>query len=100
MDPETRKVFTDADHVKSMLESDGWKIAKERFDALILDLQNIHNLDMEKPDTLGIQLASRRMAVETMMAWLKGLYGTVEQANTARDSLTDKGVDTFISRGI
>ncbi len=95
IDPETRKVLTDADHVQSMLKSDGWTIAKDQLDKLIIDLQNINNLDLEKPETLSTQLIGRKMASELLFAWLKNLYGAVEQADVAR---TDRSTNdqTFI----
>ncbi len=83
LDPETRKVFSSAEHIQSMLKSDGWKIAKEKLDVIILDLQNINNLDLEKMDTLSTQLVGRKMAAEALYGWLKDLYGTVEQMEAA-----------------
>lgn len=79
-DKDTQQILTDADHIKSMTESDGWRIVKAKLDARILDLQNITNLDMSKPETLSAQLAARTMAVQEMFAWLKSdVYGFVEQ---------------------
>lgn len=79
-DKDTQQILTDADHIKSMTESDGWKLVKAKLDARILDLQNITNLDMSKPETLSAQLAARTMAVQEMFAWLKSdVYGFVEQ---------------------
>ena len=48
MKNEEGQQLTTAQHVESMLNSDGWKYAKEKFDQRILDLQNINNLDMTK----------------------------------------------------
>lgn len=97
-DPEEKKLLTEAEHVANMLSSNGWAYAKARFDEKILDLQNIHNIDMEKPDTLNIQLAARVLAVTEMMSWMKGVYGFVEQqvgnANKAKqhvDPIFDRG---------
>lgn len=85
-DPETQKVITAAEHVLSLIESDGWAIIKGKLDAKILDLQNIANIDMTKPDTLGVQVAARVMAAELLFNWLKAdVYGFVQQqrANNA-----------------
>lgn len=98
METEEGKQMTLADHVQSMLQSDGWKYAKEKLDQKILDLQNINNLDMTKPETLGIQLAARKMAVDEIWAWLKGdIYGFIEQQKVANEKLADKPED-FIGR--
>lgn len=82
-DKDTQEILTEADHIKSMTESDGWKLVKAKLDERILDLQNITNLDMSKPETLSAQLAARTMAVQEMFAWLKSdVYGFVEQQQT------------------
>lgn len=74
-------VLTEAEHVKNMTTSDGWRIIKPKLDQRILDLQNIANLDMEKPETLSVQLAGRILAAELIFAWLKAdVYGVIEQA--------------------
>lgn len=82
-DKDTQEILTEADHVKSMTESEGWKSVKEKLDQRIIDLQDIHNLDMEKPETLSIQLSARKMAVAEIFAWLKSdIYGFIEQQQT------------------
>lgn len=98
-DAETQKIVTDADHVSNMLQSQGWSIVQAQLNARILDLQNINNLDMEKPETLGIQLAARKMAVDEIWAWLKGdVYGFVEQT-TANTAAKPRKEDDIIDRG-
>lgn len=99
MDTETKQILTDADHVKSMLNSDGWRIVKAKLDERILDLQNINNLDLTKPETLSIQLAARKMAVDEIWSWLRGdVMGFVEQQTNNTAKLIDKGVEDFIGR--
>ena len=74
-----------------MLQSDGWKYAKEKFDARVLDLQNIHNLDYTSPDTLAVQLAARKMAVSQMTDWyLKDIVGFIEQQKVGQEPLAEK----------
>lgn len=78
---EDGEIITEADHIASLLNSDGWKSVYGKLTNRILDLQNIANLDMTKPETLSIQLAARTMAVEHIMAWLKAdVFGFVEAA--------------------
>jgi hypothetical protein len=90
--------LTTAQHVASMLQSDGWKYAYDKFAQRILDLQNINNLDLTKPESLSIQLAARKMAVDEMWAWMRGdVIGFVEQQKVAEQKLTEKPED-FIGR--
>lgn len=97
--PEKDTNLTDADKVKGMLGSDGWTIVKNKLDIRILDLQNIHNLDMTQPETLSQQLAARKMAVDILWTWLaQDVVGFVEQQELNNQMLIEKGVDSFIGR--
>ncbi len=99
MDKETKEILSEADHVKSMLTSDGWKSVYGKLQTRILDLQNINNLDMDKADTLGIQLAARKMAVDTLWSWLKqDIFGFVEQQENNAQKAVHEGVESFIER--
>jgi len=98
-DKDTQKIASEADHVKSMIESDGWKSVKGKLDARILDLQNINNLDLADVNTLPAQLAARKMAVDIIFTWLKAdIYGFVEQQESNNQKLIDAGVEAFIGR--
>lgn len=77
-DKDTQEILTEADHVKAMTESDGWKSVKGKLDQKILDLQNMANLDRAKP--LEAQIDGRMMAAEIFFNWLRDdIYGFVEQ---------------------
>jgi hypothetical protein len=98
MDKEEGTQLTLAEHIQSMLDSKGWEYARSKFDQRILDLQNINNLDMTKPETLGIQLAARKMAVDEMWGWLRNdIVGFVEQQNVAQGKIDEK-IDSYIGR--
>lgn len=95
---ETGTILTEADHVRAMLDSDGWKLVKGKLDAKILDLQNISNLDMADVATLPAQLAARKMAVDILWAWLKAdVYGFVEQQESNSQNLSENN-EEFIGR--
>jgi len=99
LDKETSQILTEAEHVRSMIDGEGWKSVYGKLQTKILDLQNIYNLDMTDPTTINIQLAARKMAVETIMAWVKGdVFGFVEQAENNASKLVEEGVESFITR--
>ena len=99
LDADTRKQLTDGEEVANLLTSRGWGIIHEKFVKRVMDLQNLANLDMEKPETLSIQVAARIMAANEMGAWYaQDVVGFVEQQQTAADSMLDKRQDGFISR--
>lgn len=98
-DKDTQDILTEADHLRSLIESEGWKIVKDKLDAKILDLQNINNLDMSDVTTLPTQLAARKMSVDIIWAWLKAdIYGFVEQQEANNQKLLDKEAENFIGR--
>lgn len=77
-DKDTQEILTEADHVKNMTESEGWKSVKGKLDQRILDLQNMANLDRAKP--LEAQIDGRMYAADIFFQWLKqDIYGFVEQ---------------------
>ena len=97
-DNDTQQILTEADHVRSLTLSDGWRLIKAKLDARIIDLQNIANLDMTKIDTLPQQLAARQMAVGMIFDWLKAdIYGFIEQQENNNQLLKEKQED-FIGR--
>lgn len=96
-DSETTQQLTDGEHVKYMVESEGWKIVKAKLDARILDIQNINNLDATQP--LEPQLLGRKIAAQQFFEWLKqDVYGFVEQQETAKQALVDKPETSYIER--
>lgn len=98
MKDETGEQLTDADHVRSMLDSKGWGYVHGKLVNRVMDLQNIYNLDMSDPTTVNIQLAARKMAVETIRDWLKAdVIGFVEQQVSNTQDLTEK-TSEFIGR--
>lgn len=91
IDKDTQQILTDADHVKGLLGSDGWRVIKSKLDERILDLQNINNLDLADVATLPAQLAARKMAVDQIWDWLKkDVYGFVEQQESNNQKLLEK----------
>lgn len=79
----------DAEHIANMTQSDGWLLVYPKLQAFIIDLQNINNIDMEKPETISVQLMARKMAAELIYTWLKReVFGTLEQAATQKATET------------
>lgn len=99
IDTETSKQLTDADHVRSLLNSQGWAVIKRALDDYILDLQNINNLDFTSEQTVLFDLKARKMAADLLFAWLRdNVYGFVEQQDATTRALDDAPTETFIER--
>lgn len=100
VDPETKKELSDGEEVANLLESRGWDVVKTKLDNRIIDLQNINNLDGDKPETLSIQLAARKMASDLLFGWLTSdVYGFAEQQKANAEMLLDPKDTSFINLG-
>lgn len=88
MNPEDSKQTTEAEHIRNMTESDGWKIIYPKLSTFILDLQNINNIDMTSLNTLATQLAARKMASDLIYAWLRqDVFGAIETMNMQKGAV-------------
>jgi hypothetical protein len=96
-DDETTKQLTEGEHVKYIIESEGWRIVKAKLDARILDIQNINNLDASQP--LEAQLIGRKLAADQLFAFQRDdVYGFIEQQNAAKDALNDAPDSSYVAR--
>lgn len=99
MDRETKEILSEADHVKAMIGSDGWKSVYGKLQNRIIDLQNINNVDMDKPDSVATQIIARKMAVQEIWTWLKSdVFGFVEQQESNNAKIVERGIESFIDR--
>ena len=99
LDADTKKELSDGEEVANLLQSRGWGIIHAKFVQRVMDLQNLANLDLEKPETLNIQVAARLMAAQEMGDWYnKDVVGFVEQQRIASESFIDEKEDGYIQR--
>lgn len=99
LDEETQKQLTDAEEVAGLLKSRGWGVVHPKFVSRVMDMQNLKNLDLTKPETLNIQVAARLMAAEEMLAWYeKDVVGLVEQA-AANGLIQEQEAEAYVDRG-
>lgn len=82
---EHKQNLTEAEHIRHMVDSSGWNSVYPKLSARILDIQNINNLaDVTDPQQLLIEIKARKLAADTMYAWLKqDVYGFIEQQSAA-----------------
>jgi hypothetical protein len=98
-DQDTVKELSAAEHLKNMVASQGWQIAKAALDKEIIDLQMIGNVVGSTPDEKVKNMEARTMAVSILYTWLKrDVYGHIEQQEVTKDALRDEKDASFISR--
>jgi len=78
VDSETATIQAEGQMIASYVESDGWRWVKDRLMEKIMDLQSIMNVD-GTPENVIVDLKSRRMAVETLVALIKQIESRAEQ---------------------
>lgn len=101
MDPddETKKVLTNAEHLRLMTEGQGWEIARAKLIDKILDLQNINNIDVASPEAMMVDVKARKMAVDLLFGWLRvDVEGAIVQAAHTAQALANHGAESFIDR--
>lgn len=82
MDQETKKILTEGEKLKLLIEHDGWGVAYQRFSDKIMDLQFIENVDDSSPEKALIDMKARKYAVSILLDWMKNdILGAVEQHN-------------------
>jgi hypothetical protein len=100
LDEDTKKELSDGEEVANLLQSRGWGVIYGKLSNRLLDLQNINNLDLEKPETLAMQLMARKMAVDEIWVWLRSdVFGYAEQQATNAQALLDPKDEGYINRG-
>lgn len=84
-DPETKKIFTDAEEIRLMTEGRGWQIVESKLKDKILDLQMIGNVTGSTTEEKIRNMEARQIAVSILFEWLKSdVYGSIQQADANR----------------
>ena len=81
IDTETRKIMSDGEKLRLMLEHEGWVICRQKLVDKIIDLQSIKNLEhVTDPQSMFLDVKSRALAVDILYSFLKeDIEGTVQQ---------------------
>lgn len=97
MDKEEKKILTEGELLKLLMEHDGWAILYQKFSDKIMDLQFIANVDDSTPEKAFLDMQSRKLAVNLLWDWMKNdIIGTVEQHNSNNN--LQKPVKSYIIR--
>lgn len=69
--------------LRSLIESDGWKIAQEILDGYIKAVNDITLLDTNSPiDDIGKEAYARAKAINLVRAWYNAIQNEVENFET------------------
>lgn len=79
LDKETKKVLTEGDSLKSMVEGRGWAIARERLLKKVAECLNIADIGLDNPQNLALLIGIRQEVAKTLIEWMKDIEGTASQ---------------------
>lgn len=80
-DKETKQVITDAKQLQSLVNSEGWGVAREKLVHKITDLQNAFNIEDKDEHEMLVDLRSRKLASSVLFDWIRDVEGTASSAD-------------------
>ena len=76
---EDKDIVQRGEMLRSLVESDGWKIAKEMLDAKIDVVKYVSTLDLsESIENIGKEAYARAKAVELIQSWFNLIQGEID----------------------
>ena len=81
-DKETIEVTRVGNDLKSLIESAGWSIARERLMKKIANMLNLMTIESPNPSVIIQEIAARQLAAAHVIEWIKDIEGTVHQATS------------------
>lgn len=81
MDKETQEILSEGKQLLSLVNTDGWEMAKNKLVNKIADLQNAFNIEDRTPEEMVIDLKARKIASMILFDWVRDIEGTA-QAST------------------
>lgn len=73
MENKNQKALSD------LIQSDGWKIVRQKFIDKIMDIQSVLNVDVTSVDKVIVDIKARTTVVEILSSMIKEIEGSVVQ---------------------
>lgn len=96
IDAETSKILSEGERLKQLVESDGWKIVRERLMNRMIDVQSVLGLDIEDPQKMLIAVGARKQAIQIIYDWFRDIDGDVSRYADNKAAVIEKK-EEFIS---
>lgn len=65
--------------LRSLVESDGWKVAKEMLDKDINVVKYVHTIDFTQPiEEIGKEAYARAVAINLIQKWFNNIQGEID----------------------
>lgn len=91
LDTETAAVEAVGKSIKDLVGSSGWAEARKRLVRKVAELKMISGIDIQQatPETIIQVIASKNVAADILMAWLRDVEGTAEQHEGNQNLITE-----------
>jgi hypothetical protein len=90
MNEETKKVLSEAEHLKGLVKSDGWKIVKRRLLEKMSDYGSILNFDEQDPAKLFQLVGANQQAIKLVISWFGDIENSINLAAEYKESIKDE----------
>lgn len=75
---EDKAIITRGEMLRSLVESDGWKVAKEILDQRVDEIKFVTTIDTKMTvDEIGKEAFARAIAINTLQAWFNDIHGQI-----------------------
>lgn len=81
MDKETKDILSESKQLQSLVNADGWSVAKSKLVNKITDLQNAFNIEDKTPEGMLVDLKARKIATLILFDWIRDVEGTAQSAD-------------------
>jgi hypothetical protein len=97
MDKDTQEIISQAQYIKDMIESDGWRIAKRRLVEFAVKMTSTNILDKTKSDTAIVkELRANERAQNIIIKWLAEIEGAVDHGKYLAETLANHEKEEII----
>lgn len=79
LDPETIENQMEGQDIADLVGHPGWGRVKSLFEAKLMDLQSVLNIDAKDTEGVIIDIAARKSAIEILREWMNEVEGRAEQ---------------------
>lgn len=76
---EDKAVITKGEMLRSLVESDGWKVAKDMLDERVNKIKYVSTIDTKQSiEDIGKEAFARIIAINMLQSWFNDIQGAIE----------------------
>ena len=96
IDEETKKIITEQEQMKMMIESEAWVLAKKFLGDKLSNFTSIQTLDIErKSDEVVAEIGNRIAVTKIIWDWIKQVEGVAGMADNSQNLQDEEDLDIY-----